>query len=52
MKNKKGIINDFFQQFFNQNLNAVFTEKTPKEMMASEVDNEGWYHWKRLKVKN
>lgn len=51
MEDKKKIINDFFQQFFNQELKTVFIEQTPKDMMASSVDNEGWYNWKPINGK-
>ncbi|MFF5380289.1 hypothetical protein [Pedobacter suwonensis] len=48
MGNKDKIINDFFKQFFSQELNAVFKEQTPKDMMASTVDDNGWHNWKPM----
>jgi hypothetical protein len=52
MDNKKKIINGFFQQFFDQELKTVFIEQTPKDMMASAVDDEGWYDWKPINGKS
>jgi len=51
MENKKKIINGFFQRFFDQELKTVFIDQTPKDMMASLVDNEGWYNWKPINGK-
>lgn len=44
------VIKDFFETYFSlDNLYRVYVEgKTPKEMMASEVDESGWYAWKPL----
>lgn len=48
MENKEKIINDFFKQFFNQELTTVFKEQTPKDMMASIVSDSGWHNWKPI----
>nr|WP_315420846.1 hypothetical protein [uncultured Pedobacter sp.] len=48
MENKEKIIIDFFKEFFSQELKTVYTEKTPKEMMTSEIDTEGWFYWKPI----
>lgn len=51
MEYKEKMINEFFKQFFSQELNAVFKEQTLKDMMASNVNNEGWYNWKPINGK-
>ncbi|WP_412465649.1 hypothetical protein [Pedobacter sp. KLB.chiD] len=45
------IINTFFTSYFNfSSLRGVYIEeKTPKNMMATPVDEEGWYTWKPIK---
>jgi hypothetical protein len=48
MQNKEKIINDFFKQFFNQELSAVFKEQTPKDMIASTISDSGWHNWKPI----
>ncbi|KQB99151.1 SMI1/KNR4 family protein [Pedobacter sp. Hv1] len=46
---KDNIIEAFFSAFFNaRKLTSVYTKDTPKEMMASPVDEEGWFIWKPL----
>ncbi|WP_029275113.1 SMI1/KNR4 family protein [Pedobacter borealis] len=44
------IINTFFTSYFNfSRLRSVYgEEKTPKNMMATPVDEEGWYTWKPI----
>jgi len=43
----KQIIDRFFAAYRKcYPMSTVFTSKTPKEMMASPVDNEGWFEWK------
>ncbi len=47
---ENNIIEDFFNTFFKCNeLTTVYTKDTPKEMMASPVDEEGWFTWKPIK---
>jgi hypothetical protein len=42
-------IDDFFETYFKLGRMAdVYTDKTPKEMMASERDESGWFTWKPL----
>lgn len=45
----KNVIENFFAAFFKKDLQGVFTPNTPKEMMASEVDEYGWFFWKPIK---
>ncbi|GGH21947.1 SMI1/KNR4 family protein [Mucilaginibacter phyllosphaerae] len=44
------IIKKFFDTYFKRNapLFAGYTQHTPKEMMVSSVDNEGYYRWKPI----
>jgi len=44
------IINDFFTAYFEHSyFSGVYGETiTPKDMMASPVDEEGWYTWKPI----
>jgi len=45
------IINSFWTAYFNySSLSSVYIEAvTPKDMMASPVDEDGWYLWKPIK---
>ncbi len=45
----KEIIDLFLKAFFNSGtMQIVFTERIPTEMMASPVDDEGWFTWKPI----
>lgn len=41
-------IEQFFNTYLTSDLGSVYTEDIPKEMMASEVDENGWYKWKLI----
>jgi hypothetical protein len=45
------IINSFWTAYFNySSFSSVYVEPvTPKDMMASPVDEDGWYIWKPIK---
>ncbi len=44
----KDIIENFFQAYQKYDLRAVYVPSTPKEMMASGIDEWGWYTWKLI----
>ncbi|GAA4197399.1 hypothetical protein GCM10022289_04570 [Pedobacter jeongneungensis] len=46
MESNQNVIKDFYKQLFDQELKTVFTERTPSEMMNSEIDTDGWFCWK------
>jgi hypothetical protein len=36
-------IEQFFNAYLTRDVCSVYTEDIPKEMMASEVNEDGWY---------
>lgn len=43
-------IDIFFSSFFKYvTLKTVYVQQSPKNMMASDIDEEGWYTWKPIK---
>lgn len=47
----KNLIDKFFDSYSKAYapLSSVYTNKTPKEMMTSEVNSEGWFEWKVIR---
>ncbi|PUV24098.1 SMI1/KNR4 family protein [Sphingobacterium athyrii] len=41
-------IEQFFNAYLTRDVSSVYTEDVPKEMMASEVNEDGWYEWKLI----
>ncbi|WP_433903519.1 SMI1/KNR4 family protein [Sphingobacterium puteale] len=41
-------IEKFFNAYLTKGARSVYTEDIPKEMMASEVDEDEWYEWKLI----
>lgn len=42
------IIDKYFNAYRTPGMKSVYTDKVPKEMMASTVDSDGWYEWKPI----
>lgn len=42
------IIEQFFHAYWEPGMKMVHTDKVPKEMMHSNIDEDGWYEWKLL----
>ncbi|WON93574.1 MULTISPECIES: hypothetical protein [unclassified Sphingobacterium] len=38
-------IEQFFNADLTERIHCVYTEKIPKDMIASEVNENGWYEW-------
>jgi hypothetical protein len=46
---KNNIVAEFFEQYFSfATMRNVYADFIPKEMMASAVDDEGWFTWKPI----
>ena len=41
-------IEQFFNAYLTTDISSVYTEDVPREMMASEVNEDGWYEWKLI----
>lgn len=41
-------IEQFFNAYLTRDVSSVYTEDVPKEMIASEVNKNGWYEWKLI----
>ena len=39
-------VEQFFKAYWTTGMKSVYTDKVPKEIMASAVDKDGWYEWK------
>ena len=46
----KELIENFFEAYFSSStMHTVYVEgRTPKDMMASNVDEDGWFTWKPI----
>lgn len=42
------IIEQFFQAYNLNKMKTVYSDKVPKEMMHSEINENGWYEWKLI----
>jgi hypothetical protein len=41
-------IEQFFKAYWTPGMKSVYTDKVPKQMMRSEIDNDGWYEWELI----
>ena len=41
-------IEQFFKAYWTAGMKSVYTDKVPKEMMQSSIDEDGWYEWKLI----
>lgn len=41
-------IEQFFDAYLTKEIRSVYTEDVPKDMMAPEVNEDGWYEWKLI----
>ena len=39
---------EFFKVCWTSEMKSVYTDKVPKEMMQSDVNNNGWYEWRPI----
>ena len=42
-------IQQFFDAYLTEGIRSVYAEDVPKDMMASEVNEDGWYKWKLIR---
>ena len=43
------IYEQFYKTYWTPGMGSVYTDKIPKEMMLTSVDNDGYFEWKLLK---
>ncbi|WKN45577.1 SMI1/KNR4 family protein [Tunicatimonas pelagia] len=45
----KDVIENFFKAYWKPGMYTVCTDKVPKEMMRSEINESGWFEWGLIK---